>query len=352
MTTAVQTPEARLAPATPAVRLWVLSLCALVFAMVVIGGITRLTRSGLSIVEWQPVSGVVPPLTEAAWEDAFRAYQRFPEYQQVNHAMTLAEFKGIFFWEYLHRLVGRLAGLVLAVPLLVLIVRRQLTRPLVRRLVFALALGGVKGLVGWSMVKSGLVNVPRVSHLRLATHLSLAFFMFSFLFWTFLDLRARPGVAGSVPPVVRRSILFVTGLVAVQIVYGAFVAGLHAGYGFNTFPRMNDGWLPDDAFDTLRDAVEHPGAVQFIHRTIAWTLVATILVLWRRARRYDVPPRVRRATTMLLGAVAVQFALGVATLLLVVPVPLAALHQVGAFALLATAVYATHSSTRSAASTP
>lgn len=340
------------------VRLWIASMCFLVFAMVVIGGITRLTRSGLSIVEWKPITGVIPPISEADWHEAFDAYRQFPEYQHVNHGMTLDEFKEIFFWEYLHRLIGRFAGLVLGVPLIVLALRRRLSKRLLKRLTIALALGGVQGLVGWYMVKSGLVNMPRVSHYRLATHLGLAFFMFAFLYWTFLDLKVRQALPKLTRPGFKHASIALTTLVAVQIIYGAFVAGMRAGYGFNTFPLMNGQIIPDGLLvlsPAWTNIVENPATVQFIHRMIAWTLALSIAVFWWQVRKADASAEVRRAVNILAAAVTLQFALGVATLVLVVPVPLAALHQVGAFGLLAASVYTTfifYRSTRSAASTP
>lgn len=345
------------------VRIWIASLCALVFAMVVIGGVTRLTRSGLSIVEWQPIAGIVPPLTDQAWHEAFDAYKAYPEYQHVNRGMTLDEFKGIFFWEYLHRLIGRLMGLVLGAPLIVLAWRRALTKPLLKRLIVVFLLGGLQGLVGWYMVKSGLVNMPRVSHYRLATHLAMAFFLFAYLYWTWLDLRARPApTAGESRRGLARVSVALTALVAVQILYGAFVAGLRAGYGFNTFPLMDGSFVPKGAWmmtPTWINFFENPATVQFVHRVLAWTLLVAVTLYWRATRRLGQHDSARRAASLLALAVTGQFALGVVTLLTVVPVALGALHQVGAFLVLAAAVHANYvmltdgqRSTLRAASTP
>lgn len=339
MTTPVRT-ESR------GIRLWIACLCGLVFAMVVVGGITRLTRSGLSIVEWRPVTGALPPIGEAEWQAQFDSYKQFPEYQQVNHQMSLDEFKGIFFWEYLHRLLGRVVGLVLLVPLVVLAVRRRLTKSLVKKLAVAFALGGLQGFVGWYMVKSGLVNVPRVSHYRLATHLSLAFFLFSFLFWIFLGLRPASGESSQPRTAEIRTLarfsIGITAVLALQIVYGAFVAGMRAGYGFNTFPLMNGQFVPDGIFvltPAWLNLFENPATVQFIHRMIAYLLVLTVSAFWWRVRRSGASPGQKRGAALMAVAVLGQFALGVSTLLLAVPVSLAVMHQAGAFVLLAAAVY-------------
>lgn len=326
------------------IRLWIACLCALVFAMVVVGGITRLTRSGLSIVEWRPVTGIMPPIGEVEWQAQFDAYKQFPEYQQVNHKMTLDEFKGIFFWEYFHRLLGRVTGLVLFVPLVILAIRKRLTKSLIKKLAVAFALGGLQGFVGWYMVKSGLVNIPRVSHYRLATHLSLAFFLFSFLFWIFLGLRPAKTTPAASPQsrTLARLAIGITAVLSVQIVYGAFVAGMRAGYGFNTFPLMNGQFVPDGLMALAPgwlNIFENPATVQFIHRMIAYALVVAVPAFWWKVRRSDASNEQKRAASFMLAAVLLQFCLGVATLLLAVPVSLAVLHQTGAFILLATAVY-------------
>jgi cytochrome c oxidase assembly protein subunit 15 len=308
--------------------------------MVVVGGVTRLTGSGLSMVTWEPFSGAIPPLSNTDWHRAFEAYQRSPQYRLVNAGMSLAEFQRIFFWEYVHRLLGRVLGVAFVVPLLYFAVTKALPRALLVRLTLLFGLGGLQGLVGWLMVASGLVDRPNVSHYRLAAHLSLALSLLSLLLWTLLELGGRTGVA---PRPVRFALRAFLGVLGLQIVYGAFTAGLHAGIGYNTFPMMHGQWIPREVLaiePVWRNAFENRATVQLLHRAFGAAVVlgaGGLVGLSRGSSR-----RVRRAIGALAVAVAVQFSLGVATLLARVPVSLGALHQLGACLLLLVTIWAIH----------
>ena len=327
-----------------AVAWWLLACAALVFAMVVVGGVTRLTHSGLSIVEWQPIVGAVPPLDEAQWQETFEKYKKTPEYRQVNRGMTLAQFKGIFWWEYAHRLLGRLIGVVFFVPLAWFALRRRIPRALLPRLVVIFVLGGLQGALGWYMVQSGLVDDPRVSQLRLTAHLGLAAAIYAAILWSALDLlRARAPADASAGP--RRFSAVVVAVIFVMILSGGLVAGLRAGFAYNTFPLMDGHVLPPEAFviePWLLNFFSNMALVQFDHRLIAWTLALLVPWLWLRARRERAPAGARRACDALLALFALQVALGISTLLLRVPLPLAAAHQAGAMAVLTAALVAAH----------
>ena len=238
------------AAGSPAVALWLFVCCALVFAMVVVGGVTRLTHSGLSIVEWQPIVGTLPPLSDAQWQETFAKYQLTPEYQQVNKGMSLAEFKGIFWWEYFHRLLGRLIGVVFLAPLLWFIARRDIPPGHAWKLFGIFVLGGLQGAMGWYMVKSGLVDDPRVSQFRLTAHLGLALAIFAAMFWVGLSLvhPRRATVASAPQRSVRAWAIGVAALVSVMALSGGFVAGIRAGFAYNTFPLMNGHLVPPEIF--------------------------------------------------------------------------------------------------------
>lgn len=299
----------------------------------VIGGITRLTRSGLSIVDWAPIMGVVPPLSEAAWQQAFDAYRAFPEYRELRQGMSLSEFQSIYFWEYLHRLVARTIGLVFLVPFLVFAVRGYLSRPLARRALVLFALGAGQGLMGWFMVMSGLVDEPRVSHYRLAAHLSLAFVIFGYALWLARDLsvdRSTPVVPRSSRALLLRGLGWLGGLLAVQIIWGAFVAGLRAGYYYNTFPLMAGSLVPPDFLrvqPALLNLIENPSAVQWMHRVLGTVLLVAVTVFFVRIRRSVVDTQSQRHNAVLFGLVVAQYVIGVLTLLFYVPVSLGVLHQ-------------------------
>ena len=327
-----------------AVALWLLACCAMIFAMVVIGGITRLTLSGLSITEWQPVTGILPPLSTASWAAEFEKYRHIPQYRLLNAGMSLADFQTIYWWEYVHRLWGRLIGIVYAVPFLYFWLRGRLPKRLLRPLGGILLLGAAQGALGWYMVESGLADRVDVSQYRLVTHLALALAIYGLTLWIALDLmleRPRAGVAS----VWRRSAETMIALVALTIVAGGFVAGLHAGLTYNTFPLMDGRLVPLDYGQLqpfFRNWFDNVAAVQFDHRVLAMTTAAAAGLLWLAGRHAPLPRSVRLALHALLAAAAVQFGLGVSTLLLVVPIPLAAAHQAGAVLLLTAAIVLRH----------
>ncbi len=328
----------------PAVAAWLLACCALVLAMVVVGGVTRLTHSGLSIVEWQPIVGTVPPLNDAQWMEAFAKYRLTPEYRKVNHAMSLHEFKGIFWWEYFHRLLGRLIGVVFLLPLLWFWWRRRIDQPLALKLAAIFVLGGLQGAMGWYMVQSGLVDDPRVSQYRLTAHLVIALAIYAAMLWTALGL-LYPRAPVAAPPRLRRFSWAITAAITYMLVTGGFVAGIHAGLAYNTFPLMNGYLLPPEIFllePWYLNFFNNMATVQFDHRLGAWLLAVLVPWFWLSARREALGTRAKLAANLLLGMLALQIALGIATLLLVVPVPLAAMHQGGAVLLLGAALFTNH----------
>jgi cytochrome c oxidase assembly protein subunit 15 len=328
------------------VAAWLFGCCALVFAMVVVGGVTRLTHSGLSITEWQPIVGTLPPLSEAQWEETFAKYRQTPEYRQVNHDMTLAGFKRIFWWEYFHRLLGRVIGVAFLLPLLWFAARREIPAGYGARLAGIFVLGALQGAMGWYMVSSGLVDEPRVSQFRLTAHLGLAFLIFGAMFWTGLSVVFPPRAGGAGPRGVRRLADLGVALVFAMVLTGGFVAGIRAGFAYNTFPLMNGQLVPAELFviePWWRNFFYNMATVQFDHRLLAWLLAFFVPALWWKLRRTPaVPARARVGGDLLLAALAVQIALGIATLLLVVPLPLAAAHQAGAVLVFAAALHVAH----------
>lgn len=328
-----------------AIALWLLVVCALVFGMVVLGGMTRLTHSGLSIVEWQPIVGAIPPLNETQWLETFAKYQQTPEYRTINSTMTLTEFKGIFWLEYFHRLLGRVIGLVFALPFLYFLVRRQITRALVPKLLLLFALGASQGLLGWWMVKSGLVDIARVSPYRLTAHLSLAVLIYAATLWMALDLlRPRSPALMAIAPL-RRFGHLVTGLIFLMIVSGGFVAGTRAGFAFNDWPFMHGQLVPEGLWALQPwwiNAFENIATVQFNHRLLAYLLCLVIPFYWWRARQSQLPADTRRLFHLLLTMLAVQILLGITTLYYRVPIALAAAHQAGAMLLFTLALLINH----------
>ena len=323
---------------------WLLACCAMVFVMVALGGITRLTESGLSITEWQPISGILPPLNAAQWQAEFERYQAIPQYRAIHAEMDLAAFKAIFFWEYLHRLWGRLIGLVFAVPFVYFLLRRRIPRMLAPKLALLFALGAVQGLIGWYMVMSGLENRIEVSQYRLAVHLGMAVLIYAAMFWVALDLLSARAAAQQ--PRLRRALDLVLGLIFLTIIAGSFVAGLRAGYIYNSFPLMNGALTPDDYWRLApfyANWFENPGAAQFDHRLLAEFSALAIVVLWAFSRRVTLRSATRRWLDLLLAMALIQPALGIATLLWAVPLPVAVLHQAGALMLLTAALGARHS---------
>jgi len=323
-----------------AVATWLLACCALVFLMVVVGGVTRLTRSGLSIVEWQPIAGTLPPLSDAAWQDAFDKYRQTPEYRKVNAGMSLAEFKGIFWWEYIHRLLGRLIGLAFLVPYVVFLVRRRIPPGYGAKLAGIFVLGGLQGAMGWYMVQSGLVDDPRVSQFRLTAHLGLAFVIFGAMLWLAMSLLDAPRASADDPRVrsARRWAFALPPLVFLMVLTGGFVAGIRAGYAYNTFPLMNGHLVPPEILmmdPWWKNFFWNMATVQFDHRLGAWILVVVAAIAWWKLRHAPVPSRARVAAHLVLGMLGIQFVLGVATVLNGAPIGLAAPHQAGAVLLFA-----------------
>jgi heme a synthase len=322
---------------------WLLVLCGLVFAMVVLGGVTRLTGSGLSIVDWEPIIGVLPPLDQDDWQRVFARYQTSPEFAKVNRHMDIHDFKGIFWLEYLHRLLGRTIGLVFIVPFVYFLWKGAIRAREWPRYALVFLLGGLQGVLGWYMVKSGLVDDPRVSQYRLTAHLIAAFAIYAYMFWVALSLLEHGQHALRHPWFGRTAAL--TALVTLTVISGGFVAGLDAGFIYNTFPKMGQYWIPPDAFDldpVWLNFFENMGTVQFSHRVLAITTFTAIAVYWWFARRAEMPARVRRGSNALLCAAVLQVTLGIATLLLVVPIALAASHQATALVLFTLALYLCH----------
>ena len=324
-----------------ALSIWLFAVAALVIAMIMVGGITRLTDSGLSITSWKPISGTLPPLSTAAWQAEFDAYKKIPEYQQINAGMTLAGFKAIFFWEYAHRLLGRLIGMAFALPLVWFAVRRQIPRGYGWRLSALLALGGLQGAIGWWMVASGLSVRTDVSHVRLAVHLSTALVLLGGLIWTALDLRALAMLPIARPARLTRGAAIAMGLLAIQIVYGAFTAGLDAGYAFSSWPLMGDAIFPENVpmvTPAWLNAVDNPIVVQFIHRWFAFAAAAGVGFLAWQAIRHGAA----RAGYAIIALVTLQILLGIATLMSGVAIHIAMAHQVNAALTLIATVVAAH----------
>jgi cytochrome c oxidase assembly protein subunit 15 len=321
-----------------AIARWLLAVAALVFLMVVVGGITRLTESGLSITQWKPITGAIPPLTHDQWMEAFRLYQQIPEYKQINSArgMTLGDFQFIFFWEWLHRLIGRLIGVAFALPLIWFAARRAIPRGYGWRLVALLALGGLQGAIGWWMVSSGLSVRTDVSHYRLAVHLLTALFIMGGLIWTALDLFALARSPSTSPARLKPLALGAMLVLLIQLMFGAFTAGLDAGYVSSTWPLMNDHLVPEGISwmgSFWATISSDPYLVHFIHRWWAWVAAFALFTLARRAKRAGA----RGASIAINAALGTQILLGIATVISGIALPLAVLHQaVGALVVAAT----------------
>jgi cytochrome c oxidase assembly protein subunit 15 len=318
-------------------------VAALVFAMVVVGGITRLTESGLSITQWNPVTGAIPPLTHDSWERAFDLYKQIPEYQEINGpaGMTLEQFKHIYWWEFLHRLLGRVIGVVFAVPLLWFAARREIPRGYGWKMVGLLVLGGLQGALGWYMVKSGLSQRTDVSHLRLSAHLLAALVIMSALIWVALDLRRLARTGDDRPSRLTGLSAAVLGIVFVQVMLGAWVAGLNAGQVSNSWPLMNDRFFPegvDWSNGALWAVANDPFLVHFLHRWWAWVAVAALVVFARRARSAGCRP----ASIAIHSAFGTQIVLGIATVIEGVPIWLAAPHQAVGALVVASTVWGAH----------
>ena len=319
--------------------IWLCLVFLSILLIVVIGGVTRLTGSGLSMVEWRPVYGILPPMSDGEWNRVFDLYQKTPEFIRLNFDMNLEGFKKIFFWEYLHRILGRLIGLLIIVPSMLFWGLGRLSKTLKWQSVVMIMLVAAQGLMGWYMVKSGLVSRLDVSHYRLAAHLSLAYLLAQWVVWMAWGQLTFLRSEGAIHSFKWGLAVWVWGVIAVQIVWGAFTAGLNAGFGFNTFPKMGDRWLPDSAWvmqPWWRNGLENPVMVQFCHRTLAWVvLISVLFYVWQVLKCADSIQRVM--AYCLLGMTTLQFGLGVMTLLSVVEIRLAVLHQVVALFLLTAA---------------
>jgi cytochrome c oxidase assembly protein subunit 15 len=319
---------------------WLLSGCVLIFIMVIVGGITRLTHSGLSMVNWHLFMGAIPPLNEVDWHTTFNLYKQYPEYQKVNFNCTIEEFKKIFFWEYLHRMIGRLLGLVFIIPFIFFLIRKSLSKKLILQSLFLFILGSLQGFIGWWMVKSGLVDKPDVSHYRLAIHLTTAFLTCGYILWVVLPLIFNSKRRGY--PKIQNLCWSVFYLLVLQIIYGAFVAGLNAGIGFNTWPKMGNEWIPEAVYALKpfwRNFVEAKYGVQFIHRILAFIILILVLLLMYIKQKYKLTKQENQAIIILSSVTSLQIFLGILTLIFIVPIPLALIHQLCAFLLLMSTVY-------------
>lgn len=331
-----------------AIKWWLASGCFLIFLMVIVGGITRLTGSGLSITEWKVVTGTLPPMNDQQWQEEFDKYKQIPQYQQLNSYFELSDFKKIYFWEYIHRLIGRMIGFVFLIPFIYFYVKKRISKQLLPRLLGMFMLGALQGFIGWYMVSSGLSENIRVSHLRLALHLGTAFITFGYIFYVLL-LEIYPQDTIKQPDVTHKQffpVILLT-LIFLQIIIGAFVAGTHAGFIYNTWPKMEGQWLPDAvpyawANDGLRSIINNIVTIQFIHRNLAYLIVILSIVWWYlQKRNYPAFDKRVRASNMLMMVIILQAGLGIFTLLAHVPVWMGVLHQAMAFVLFASGIYIT-----------
>ncbi|ALJ06729.1 heme A synthase [Pseudalgibacter alginicilyticus] len=323
---------------------WLLTGCILIFIMVIVGGITRLTDSGLSISNYKLITGTIPPIGEVEWQEAFDLYKQYPEYQKLHYHFTLEDFKSIYFWEWLHRLIGRVIGLVFIIPFIYFIATKQLTTATIKKCIILLVLGGFQGFLGWYMVKSGLVDMPDVSHYRLAAHLTTAFLTFAATLWVALDL-----IYTNRKPInikFRNLIIISYLILIIQIVYGAFVAGLKAGLLHNHWPLMNENKFIHETVYVLepfyKNLIENPSGIQFVHRTLAYLVVISIVMLWMKSRKMSLTLLQEKSINVLLILVGFQFLLGILTIVMAVPLWLGIAHQVGAFFLLSAMTFTLH----------
>lgn len=324
---------------------WLLTGCILIFIMVIVGGITRLTHSGLSISNYKLISGTIPPMNDLEWQEAFDLYKEYPEYQKLNNHFSLEDFKDIYFWEWFHRVLGRLIGLVFIIPFLYFLITKQLSKPTIKKSIILLIMGSFQGFLGWYMVKSGLVDRPDVSHYRLAAHLTTAFLTFAYTFWVALDLiyPKKKDISKSFRNLVRVGLM----VLLIQIVYGAFVAGLDAGWIHNHWPMMSEGKFMHETVyieqtPIYKNFIEGKSGVQFVHRILAYVVVLMVIIIWRKSKQLILTKNQVIGIAVLLGMVFIQFLLGVLTIILQVPVWLGVAHQVGAFILLSAMVFTLH----------
>ena len=329
------------------VIIWLLSGCVLLFIMVVVGGITRLTNSGLSMTDWHLVTDTFPPLSEEKWSEAFTEYKKFPEYQKINihNDFTLSDYKFIYFWEWFHRFIGRIIGLVFILPFIYFLIRKRLSGETLKKCFVLLGMGAFQGFLGWFMVRSGLIDNPDVSHYRLALHLTFAFITFAYTLWVALDLIYPNRVLAIVPlqKLARISLVFLV----IQIIYGGFVAGLNAGLIHNHWPLMSDGQFLHESVILEKDSwflrlTEGRSGVQFVHRTLAYVVVGLMLFLFYRSKKYTLINQQKNGLNAMVSIVFLQFTLGVFTLIYSVPIWLGLAHQVVAFFLLTSMIYTLH----------
>ena len=329
------------------VIIWLLSGCFLLFIMVVVGGITRLTNSGLSMTDWHLVTDTFPPLSEEKWIQAFEEYKKFPEYQKINihNDFKLSDYKFIYFWEWFHRFIGRIIGLVFIIPFVYFLIKKRLSSETLKKCVILLGMGGFQGFLGWFMVRSGLIDNPDVSHFRLALHLTFAFITFAYTLWVALDLIYPDKVKVLLPlqKMARVALVFLL----VQIIYGGFVAGLNAGLIHNHWPLMSDGQFLHESVILEKDSwfqrlTEGKSGVQFVHRTLAYVVVGLMLLLFYKSRNYDLTKQQKNGLNAMILIVFLQFTLGVFTLIYSVPLWLGLAHQVVAFFLLTAMTFTLH----------
>ena len=326
---------------------WLLSGCVLLFIMVTVGGITRLTNSGLSMTDWHLVTDTFPPLTDEKWQAAFEEYKKFPEYQKINihNDFQLSDYKFIYFWEWFHRFIGRIIGLVFIVPFVYFLIKKKLSSETIKKCIVLLGMGAFQGFLGWFMVKSGLIDNPDVSHFRLSLHLTFAFITFAYTLWVALDIiyPTKSEVIFSLRKLARIALVFLI----IQIIYGGFVAGLNAGLIHNHWPLMSEGQFLHESVILEKDSwllrlTEGKSGVQFVHRTLAYVVVGLILFLYFKSKKFTLSNQQQSGLNLLVVIVFLQFLLGVFTLLFSVPLWLGLTHQIMAFILLATMTYTLH----------
>lgn len=329
------------------VIIWLLSGCLLLFIMVTVGGITRLTNSGLSMTDWHLVTDTFPPLTEEKWNEAYTEYQKFPEYQKINqyNNFTIDDYKYIYFWEWFHRFIGRIIGLVFIIPFIYFLIKKRLSPQTIKECLVLLGMGALQGFFGWYMVKSGLIDRPDVSHFRLSLHLTTAFITFAMTLWVALNLIYPTRKLANLP--LQKMVRIILVFLLIQIVYGGFVAGLDAGKIHNTWPMMSDGmWIHESVWieqsSLLRNFIDGKSGVQFVHRTLAYIVVGLIVFLFIKSKNQLINVQQKRGITGMIYMVGIQFLLGVFTLVYGVPLWLGLAHQLGAFILLSTVVYSLH----------
>ncbi|VAX08384.1 Heme A synthase, cytochrome oxidase biogenesis protein Cox15-CtaA [hydrothermal vent metagenome] len=335
-------------PSQHLLAIWLFACCGILFAMILLGGVTRLTGSGLSMVQWNPIFGILPPLTQAEWDTVFQLYQQSPEFKAYNFLMDIEGFKSIFWFEYAHRILGRIIGVIFLLGILLFLAKRMIDKTMLIKLVSMFVLGGMQGVLGWYMVQSGLIDVPHVSQYRLTAHFGLAVLIYGYMFWVALGLYF-PRDASPVTAKSRRQLLLfsrvICGLVFITLLSGGFVAGLKAGFAYNTFPLMDGQIIPDGILriePAWKNFFENVTTVQFDHRVLATMLFLLIPTFWWLSRQVELPPRAHLGTHLLLGALFLQVALGISTILSHVYIPLASAHQGGSLLLLMAALFVTH----------